>query len=366
MADKPDGQPADAMADPYDCGPDACSATQSLLTADRVESADPFEAMETYFERGWTDGLPVVPPTPARVADMLDAAGIAPHEVLARVETRENVEVTAEKLAINAVMAGAKPEYMPVIVAAMRALGDPKHNLHAHTATLMGAQQVAIVNGPVRQRLSINSTDGAFGPGFRANATIGRALRLTIRNVLRSAPGEFDRAAFSHPGRFSWCFGEDEEESPWPTVSEDQGFARGQDTVTMYATGWQSVVTGDGRDAKRLVENIGWGSRQANHYSWRLMNDLEQTNNSSFREGRKFLFVTGREHVSILRGAGMTKRDAQEEIYRCLPAEHPTLPKVAVAKPENVLIACVRGTAMYQTHLFFPFHSSNPATRLIV
>ncbi len=364
MADKPDTQPEIAV-DPYDCGPEACSITASQLTAARVESADPFEAMETYFERGWTDGLPIVPPTPARVADMLDAANIAPHEVLARVETRENVEVTAEKLAINAVMAGAKPEYMPVIVAAMRALADPMHNLHSHTATLMGAVQVAIINGPVRQRLNINSTDGAFGPGFRANATIGRALRLTIRNVLRSVPGEFDRAAFSHPGRFSWCFGEDEEESPWATVSEDQGFARGQDTVTMYATGWQSTIVGDTRDAKELVHNIGWGARQANLSGWRHMNDLDKSNFSSFRDGRKFLFVTGREHIRVLHGAGMDKRAVQEEIYRCFTAAHADLPEVAVAKPENILIACVRGTAMYQTFFFFPFHSSNPITRLI-
>lgn len=361
VGDKPHGT-VPLVADPNDCGPEACSITQSQLTSSAIGSADPLEAMETYFENGWTDGLPIVPPTPSRVADFLDAAHLAPHEELGRIATRGDIIISAEKLAINAVMAGARPEYMPVIVTAMRAMCQPQHNLHSHTATLMGGVQVLIVNGPVRQRLGINSTDGAFGPGWRANATIGRALRLTLRNVARSVPGEFDRAGYSHPGRYGWCFGEDEEESGWPTVAQDQELPAGENAVTVYATTWQSTVLSDTRDAAELIRQIGYGAREANLSGWRHMGELKNSNFSEFYPGRKFLFVTGREHLRVLQAAGLGKRDVQQHIYRCLTEDHPTLPAVAIASPDNVLIACLRATALFQTWFFFPFHSSNPVT----
>jgi hypothetical protein len=253
--------PATANPDALDCGPDACSVTQGMLTSKRIEAGDAFEAMEAFFERGWTDGLPVVPPTPARVAALLDATGLAPDAVIGTVPTRENMVITAEKLAINAVMAGTLPEYMPLIATAMRAMTDEKHNFHSHTATLSGAVQVSIVNGPQRRRLKINSQDGVFGPGWRANATIGRALRLTIRNVARSVHGEFDRSAFSHPGRYSMCFGENEEDSPWPTLAEDAGLPRGTDAVTVYASMWQAPIACDSRDPQELLRRIGHGAR---------------------------------------------------------------------------------------------------------
>ena len=152
------------------------------LTAPAYEYVDESALVEDYFERGWTDGLPIVPPTPARVEAFVAASGLASETVLGGVPTRE-VVVTLEQVAINAVMAGCRPEYMPVVVAAVRAHLHEKGNCHSTTGTLSGAAQVVIVNGPARQELDINCTAGCFGPGWRANATIGRALRLVIRNV---------------------------------------------------------------------------------------------------------------------------------------------------------------------------------------
>jgi hypothetical protein len=347
-------------------GPVVRSSTQERLTSSRVEDPGPLEAIEACYERGWSDGMPVVPPTPARVADFLDAARLAPEEEVGRVPTRENLVITAEKLAINAVMAGAKPEYMPVIVAAMRALTDPASNFHSHTATLSGAVQLAIVNGPVRRRLDINSADAVFGPGWRANATIGRALRLVIRNVARSVPGEFDRASFSQPGRYSACFGEDEEQSPWPTVAMDAGFAAGQDAVTVYASMWEWPIHTDTRDPQELLRRIGLGARHA--MAWGTLSGHKHNpayGYSSFFPGRKFLWVFGREHVRVLHEAGLDKRAAQEAIYRWLTEPEGELLPAYIKAPENVMIAVVRGTGLAQSWFFCPFHSSNPVTRAI-
>ena len=221
------------------------------------------------------------------------------------------------------------------------------------------------MNGPIRHRLGINSTNGAFGPGWRANATIGRALRLAIRNVLRSVPGELDRAAFSHPGRYSWCFGEDEDASPWSSLAEDQGLDAGADAVTMYASMWQSTAIGDPRDPDELLDLIALGARTSIQYGWRAMSNIDASDNSSFRPVRRFLFVTGREHVRILHEAGLDKAAVRAEIHRRWVDDRPGLDPVAADTPEHILIAVVRGDGMYQTHFFFPFYSSAPITEPI-
>ena len=176
----------------------------STLQAPRHGYRDYAELLDDYYERGWTDGLPVVPPTPERVEEFLGAADLEPDVVLGAVPTRE-VVVTAEHAAINAVMAGCRADYMPVVAAAVRAHLHEKGNCHSTTGTLSGAAQAVIVNGPARTRLDINCTAGCFGPGWRANATIGRALRLVIRNVCRSIPNFLDRASFSTPREKDPC-----------------------------------------------------------------------------------------------------------------------------------------------------------------
>lgn len=193
------------------------------------------ELLEDYHARGWTDGLPIVPPEPDMVLALLDAGGLDAADVLGEVPSREIV-VTAEDAAINAVMAGALPEHMPVIAAAVRALLHPDQVAHSTTATLMGAMQIVIVNGPLRNDLGIKCGQGCFGPGFRANASIGRAVRLLIRNVLRSIPGELDRAVFSTPGRYAFCFGEDEEYVPWRPLHVERGLAADLSAVTVHSS----------------------------------------------------------------------------------------------------------------------------------
>ena len=204
------------------------------LTAASIEVADAVEAIEAYYERGWTDGLPVVPPTAEAVRACLDAAGLPPDRILG-VETVKGAVVTAEKAAINAVAAGCRPEYMPVVAAAVEAITADEFNLHAITVSTMGAAILLIVNGPVTQQLGINSGVSVFGPGHRANATIGRALRLIVMNVLGTRPGELDKATLGHAGKYSWCIAEAESRSPWEPLHVSRGFAPDESTVTAFA-----------------------------------------------------------------------------------------------------------------------------------
>lgn len=203
--------------------------------ASRTHTASDFaEAIELCYTRGWTDGLPVVPPTADRIAAMLEAGGVEPSEQLAFIENRQ-VSVTAEKVAINAVMAGCKPEYMPVIVAAVRALGDPRYGYHGPATSTGGSAVFMLVNGPIARELDINCENNLFGPGWRANATIGRAIRLIMRNAIGTLPGELDRSTLGHGGKYSFCIAENEAESPWPGFHTTRGFRPEQNAVTVFA-----------------------------------------------------------------------------------------------------------------------------------
>ena len=208
-------------------------ATQTL-TSDRFDFDDASEAIEFYFERGWTDGLPVVPPTPEKVARFLDAAGRSPAEILCTEPTKGRV-ITAEKAAINAVMAGCLPGYFPVVAAAVEAMNEPRFNLHAITASTAGAAVLAVVNGPIAGELGVNSGISLFGPGHRANATIGRALRLVIGNASGSVSGVIDKATLGHPGKYTWCIAEAEEVSPWEPLHVERGFSKDDSAVTVFA-----------------------------------------------------------------------------------------------------------------------------------
>ena len=176
------------------------------------------EHIEFCFARGWTDGLPVLPANSFLVHQMLDAAGLKPETVVAEMPSRK-VSVTAEKVAINAVMAGCKPEYMPVVVAVVKALAMPEFGLHHATSALAGPTIMILVNGPITQTLRMNSTTNVFGPGNRANATIGRALRLILLNCLRYRPGVADRATLGTPGKYTCCIAENEENHPLGAVA---------------------------------------------------------------------------------------------------------------------------------------------------
>jgi hypothetical protein len=193
-----------------------------------------FEAVEALYELGWTDGLPVLPPTADKVAEFLAAAGRDGSEIVGELPERRR-EITAEKVAANAVMAGCRPEYMPVVLAAAQAMLAPEFNLVGPSSSMGGAATLVIVNGPIVQELGINARNNLFGPGNRANSTIGRAMRLILMNACAAIPGLYDRSVIGHPGKFSYCIAENEEETHWNPLHVDRGFSREQSAVTVFA-----------------------------------------------------------------------------------------------------------------------------------
>jgi hypothetical protein len=204
------------------------------LKSRRHTVSDLDSAIELCYTNGWTDGLPVVPPTAERISAMLKAGGLESERELAFIENRQ-VSVTAEKVAINAVMAGCKAEYMPVIAATVQALADPLYGYHGPATSTGGSAVFMLVNGPIARKLDLNSGDNLFGPGWRANATIGRAVRLVMRNVIGTLPGELDRSSLGHAGKYTFCIAENETDSPWPPFHTTRGFRADQNAVTIFA-----------------------------------------------------------------------------------------------------------------------------------
>ena len=199
-----------------------------------VQWDDSLEAIEKCYELGWTDGLPVVPPTQARVDQFLDLAGLADSDVVGEIPERRR-KITAGNVAANAVMAGCLPEYLPVVMAATEAMLDPVFNLVGPSSSMGGAAILVMVNGPVARRLNINSRNNLFGPGNRANATIGRAVRLILMNACAAVPGLYDRSVIGHPGKFSYCIAEADTETHWTPLHVDRGFSPDQSAATVFA-----------------------------------------------------------------------------------------------------------------------------------
>ena len=195
---------------------------------------DPWEAIEACYEAGWSDGLPVVPPSEALVEAML-AGGIweRDHELLR--EPSRGLAVSAHKAAANAVMAGCRPEYFPVVGAALQAMGHPEFGLHGPATSTGGAAMLVAVNGPIRDDIGINCKESLFGPGHRANATIGRAVRLVLQNCLAVVPGALDKSTQGWAGKYTLCFGEDEASCPWEPFHVSRGYDAWQSTVTVMA-----------------------------------------------------------------------------------------------------------------------------------
>ena len=192
------------------------------------------EAIERCYELGWTDGLPVVPPTVDRVDLFLNVLGRPASDVVGEIPERRRT-ITVGKVAANAVMAGCLPEYLPVVLAATEAMLDPMFNLVGPSSSLGGAAILVIVNGPVTRQLNINSRNNLFGPGNRANATIGRAIRLILMNACAAVPGLFDRSVIGHPGKYTYCIAEAETETHWAPLHVERGFAAEQSVVTVFA-----------------------------------------------------------------------------------------------------------------------------------
>jgi hypothetical protein len=208
--------------------------TTARISSQRYAVEDFQQALDLCYERGWTDGLPVVPPTEAAVRGMLEGAGIEPDAQVAFITNRQ-VAISAEKVAINAVMAGCLPEHFPVVVAAVEGIADPRWGYHGPATSTGGAGVLMIVNGPLARRLDFNCGDNLFGPGWRANATVGRAVRLVMRNVIGTLPGRLDRGTVGHPGKYSYVIAENEAESPWTPLHVERGCRPEDSAVTVMA-----------------------------------------------------------------------------------------------------------------------------------
>ena len=226
------------------------------LAARRVDVADVEDEFEAMFDRGWTDGLPVIPPTEERVMRMLQGTTRSPSDIVAVVPP-DLVEITVEKIAINAVMAGCRPEYLPWVITAVEAVCNETFNIHGVLATTMPVGPVLVCNGPGTRAIGMNSGMNVFGQGNRANMTIGRALQLIVRNVGGGRPGEVDRATHGNPGKISFCFAEDEPGSPWTSLAVSRGIAADTDAITVFpGEGPRCVVDQLARDPESLVNTF--------------------------------------------------------------------------------------------------------------
>ena len=193
---------------------------KELLLSRNIQLADLEDEIESCYERGWSDGLPVVPPTTVRVIRMLRGTKRSPNEIIGNIPP-DNVPCSIEKVAINAVLAGCKPDYFPVVLASVEAALKDRFCMHGLLCTTYFSGPVMIVNGPVIQQIGLNNGINALGQGTRANATIGRALQLLIRNVGGGKPGGIDRAVMGNPGKYTFCFAEDESDEDWSTLAQD-------------------------------------------------------------------------------------------------------------------------------------------------
>ena len=204
------------------------------ISSQRYAVEDFHQALELCYSRGWTDGLPVVPPTEPAVRGMLEAVGLEPDAQVAFITNRQ-AALSAEKVAINAVMAGCLPEHMPVVLAAVEGIADPRWGYHGPATSTGGAGVLMIVNGPIARRLDFNCGDNLFGPGWRSNATVGRAVRLVMRNVIGTIPGRLDRGTVGHPGKYTYVIAENEAESPWTPLHAERGCRPEDSAVTVMA-----------------------------------------------------------------------------------------------------------------------------------
>src|SRR6188474_141668 len=260
-----------------------------------VEEQNPAELIEAYYERGWTDGLPVVPPSEQSIAAMLAGAALEGDETIGEIEER-GVVVSAEKLAINAVMAGCRPEYLPVVVAAIRSLCHPHFAYHGPASSTGGSAMVLIVNGPVAQRIGVNSGNNAFGQGTRANATIGRAVRLSMMNVMNTRPGFLDRATLGNPGKYSFCFAEHELDHPWQPFHTTRGFAPDDDAITVYAS-------------NSLYQIYNQLAATPEPLLLCFADALGHVGSPNLRGFNETLVIFAGEHAEILRASGWSRRD---------------------------------------------------------
>ncbi len=272
---------------------------------------DETDLVEIYYERGWTDGLPVVPPTEQKVAALVGASGLRADAALGEIAPNFGA-ATVERVAVNAVMAGCLPGHMPLVVAGVRALADEAFGLHAVSCMTDSAAPLAIVNGPARGAAGINSGIGVFGSGTRGNAVVGRALALIIANVGGSRPGGISKTMFGSPGRYTYCIGENEEESPWEPLHVERGLRPEEGAISLFACEAPREFRAEEVESpEALAELLGrslCGVWSADAFPLKLSG---------------VLIALGPLHASILGRAGWSKADARRAIFEGAQAPAP-------------------------------------------
>jgi len=304
--DFPDFRPGcgSRTVDPGMAGKLAVKFDRDKLQSRRIATAAEEDDIEACFDRDWSDGLPLVPPTELRVMRMLSGTNRDLREVIGAVPP-DYGECTVEKIAVNAVMAGCKPEYLPVVISSVEAALQDEFCMHGLLATTYFSGPMILVNGPISRAIGMNSKGNALGQGNRANATIGRALQLVIRNVGGGKPGGVDRAVFGNPGKYSYCFAEDETNSCWESLAVEKGFSSDQSTVTLFAAdGMQGIVDQKSREPDSLARSFAAGLRVASHPKMILAADA-------------FLVVSP-EHERVFRDAGWSKQQLKDRLGELL------------------------------------------------
>ncbi|MBI4504212.1 MAG: hypothetical protein HY691_01645, partial [Chloroflexi bacterium] len=253
-----------------------------------------------YLVRRWGDGLPVVPPTPERVREMLRGTDYRADECLAILAPAFGA-ATVERIAINAVLAGCQPSYLPVLIAAVQAVADPRFNLQAVQATTNAVAVFLLLNGPVAQQLEVNSGYNCLGQGWRANATLGRALRMILQNVGGALPGEMDRATHGQPGKYTFCCAENEAASPWEPLHVERGFPASTSTVTVLGPAGTMNLNSHAKDADDLLRVL------ADSMAFPMSND--------YTFGGEPAVLLGPEHAEVLARAGLSKAEVKRRLW---------------------------------------------------
>jgi len=268
-----------------------------MTAANTPQAEMPLDLIEWYYEKGFSDGLPVVPPTPEKVEAVVQKLGGEPGFVECRVPPRWG-NLTREVLAVNAIMAGCQPQYAPVVRAAILALCDPRFNLNGVQATTHMACPLVVVNGPIRKEIGMNAGCNVFGSGNRANATIGRAIRLILLNVGGGWPGDLDKSTLGHPGKYTYCIAENEEASPWAPYHVEQGYAPEDSTVLVIAAEAPHSVTNHiANDPEGILDSICSAMSTIAH-------------NNAVMSG-SCTVVIGPEHAATIGKHGWTRSDVR-------------------------------------------------------
>ena len=321
------------------------------LVSQRIELANEYEAVQDmYLERGWSDGLPIIPPTPKRVEAMMTATDLDAQHVVAELPPNWG-SATVEKLAVNAVMAGCLPSYFPVLVAVVEAMSDPVFNLYAIQATTHPCAPLIIVNGPIRSKLGMNSSSGAVGPGWRPNAAIGRAVRLALLNIGGAHPGIADMSTQGAPSKFSYCVAENEESNPWEPLHVERGFGPEQSAVTVLA----------GEPPHNINDHAG---SSAEDILTIISGAMGVTGANNAYTGGETLLALGPEHAGTIARDGLSKLDIADWLSRraTIPLERytketmierfgkvPDGPVPMVASPEDLTIIVVGGPGKHSS-----------------